>query len=126
MLSVSAVKRIPFLIFIAVVTAVIAGGQPVSGEHYDLVVAGSEPEGVAAAVACARLGLRTLLVTRDDPLGGTFTLAKLATLDMNTGEDGRVLTRGFFLEFYRAVGKSAAFDVSRAQRFFDEVFLLRT
>lgn len=94
---------------------------PESAPKYDVVVAGSEPEGIAAAVTAARLGRRTLLVTTDPRLGGTFTLAKLAMLDMNTGEHSQILTRGFFLEFYRAVGKTPAFDVARAQGFFDRV-----
>ena len=38
--------------------------------EYAIIVVGSDPEGVAAAVTSARTGLKTLLITEDSDLGG--------------------------------------------------------
>lgn len=43
-----------------------------SGNHFDAIVAGAGSAGVAAAVSCAREGLRTLLVERDGAPGGNI------------------------------------------------------
>jgi len=43
-------------------------------EGYDVIVAGGEPEGVAAALSAARNGMKTLLVEEADSLGGLMTL----------------------------------------------------
>lgn len=116
-------RFLPVALLVLWAAAPVPGGPeaPRSAENYDVVVTGSEPEGIAAGVTAARLGRRTLLVTSDPQLGATLTLAKLGMLDMNSAEHGKILTRGFFLEFYRAIGKTAAFDVARAQDFFDHV-----
>lgn len=42
-------------------------------DHYDVIVAGGGPAGVAAAVSAARLGARTALVERFGVLGGMLT-----------------------------------------------------
>src|SRR5690625_4785505 len=41
--------------------------------HYDVVVIGGEPEGVAAAVSAARNGAKTILIEKRADLGGLFT-----------------------------------------------------
>ncbi len=85
---------------------------------YDVVVWGSDPEGVAAAVAAARNGLHTLLVDSRDRVGGLFTLGQLNLIDMNRYRarfGRRLLTRGIFEEFLVRVG-GAAFDLDRAQQ----------
>jgi len=88
-------------------------------EAYHVIVASGEPEGVAAAVAAARNGLRTLLVEEGDALGGLFTLGMLNFLDMNHGPGHVLLTRGIFEEFYVAMGN--AFDVYEAKDWFMEL-----
>ena len=87
---------------------------------YDVIVLGGEAEGIAAAVAAARNGAKTLLLVETDQLGGLMTLGKLNFLDMCHGYDGTLLTRGFFKEFYDALG-GTAFDLVEAQRYFVEV-----
>lgn len=81
---------------------------------YDVVVFGSEPSGVFAAVSASREGLRTLLVTPDPVLGGTMTLSWLNSMDMNYDESGELVTQGLFERFLREVGGDS-FDVARAE-----------
>jgi hypothetical protein len=103
------------------------GVRPVAGpvidgeEGFHVIVAGGEPEGVAAALAASRNGMRTLLVEKGDVLGGLFTLGMLAYLDLNERRDGVFLTQGIFQEFYDAVGIWNTFDVQQAKDWFTEV-----
>ena len=84
---------------------------------YDVIVMGTEPEGIAAAVSAARNGMKTLLLGEDRALGGLMTIGELNFIDMCESRDGTVLTQGFFREFYDAVGGSA-FDITEARNFF--------
>nr|WP_052947467.1 FAD-dependent oxidoreductase [Aneurinibacillus tyrosinisolvens] len=87
---------------------------------YDVVVIGSEPEAIAAAVASAREGQRTLLVDKKPRLGGLYTLGRLNTLDMNyTPSGGILVTKGLFEEFFNGIGRSSSFDTDQAQSLFD-------
>ncbi len=86
-------------------------------EHYDVIVMGTEPEGIAAAVSAARNGMKTLLLGEDTALGGLMTIGELNFIDMCESRDGTILTEGFFREFYDAVGGSA-FDITEARNFF--------
>ena len=100
----------------------LAAGAAVPGpiidgkEAYHVIVAGGEPEGVAAALSAARNGMKTLLVEDDDALGGLMTLGMLNFIDQNYGPDGVMLTQGIFLEFYKALGN--AFDIQEAKDWF--------
>lgn len=91
---------------------------------FDVVVWGSDPEGIAAAVAAARNGLQTLLVDRRDRVGGLFTLGQLNKIDMNYGLrkflGRRAVTRGIFEEFQIKVG-GTVFDIDDAQRVFEQM-----
>lgn len=84
--------------------------------HYDLIVVGGEPEGIAAAVSGARNGLDTLLIEDDEALGGLMTLGRLNFLDMNFGPNDELLTQGIFEEFYDEIGN--AFDIEEAKAYF--------
>ena len=88
-----------------------------TNEQYDVIVMGTEPEGVAAAVSAARNGLKTLLLGEDKALGGLMTIGELNFIDMCESRDGTILTQGFFREFYDAVDGSA-FDIIEARNFF--------
>ena len=89
-------------------------------EQYDVIVMGTEPEGIAAAVSAARNGMKTLLLGEDKALGGLMTIGQLNFIDMCESRDGTILTQGFFKEFYDAVGGSA-FDITEARNFFLDV-----
>lgn len=88
--------------------------------YTDLLVYGSEPEGIAAAVSGGRSNLNVLLVDPRDELGGLFTLGALNFLDMNHGKDRTLLTRGIFEEFYDRVG-GTAFDLEQAKLVFNDM-----
>jgi hypothetical protein len=87
--------------------------------RYDVIVAGTDPEGVTAAVSAARNGLSVLLadVREQKVLGGLMTLGWLNSLDLNKtpGFSWRYpyLNMGLFHEWYRYVG-GTSFDVNRA------------
>ena len=93
---------------------------PATGASYDVLVAGGQPEGVAAAIAAARQGVKVLLVEERDGLGGLFTYGWLNFIDMNYGPRYEILTQGSFLTFYHQVGGSI-FDVNVAKTVFRDM-----
>ena len=84
----------------------------------DVIVVSGEPAGVAAALAAARNGMKTLLVEEGDALGGLMTLGMLNYLDMSNGPDHELLTQGIFLDFYNDLANGSAFDVEDAKAWF--------
>ena len=99
-------------------SAPVAGPIIDGEEGYHVIVAGGEPEGVAAALSAARNGMKTLLIEKGDALGGLMTLGMLNFLDMNysRGTTRYMLTRGIFEEFFMSLGN--AFDVEEAKEWF--------
>jgi len=89
--------------------------------EYDVIVVGSDPEGIAAAIGAARSGAKTLLLGKEDGPGGLLTYGMLNTLDMSRSEESGLLTRGVFGEFYNAIGKTESFDVQCAKKIFAEL-----
>ncbi len=65
----------------------------------DVLVVGGGPAGTAAAVAAARLGARTLLLERNNHLGGLSTGGLVIWIDRMTDWTGRPVIRGFAEEF---------------------------
>lgn len=84
---------------------------------YDVVVVGGDPEGVAAAVAAARSGSKTLLIDTRSVLGGLMTQGWLNSLDMNYGPDRKILNKGIFEEFFHQI-EGDSFDVTTAANVF--------
>ena len=85
--------------------------SPTIQESYDTIVIGGEPEGVAAAVASARNGSKTLLVEWRDGLGGLLTYGKLNFLDIKHDQNGKSINQGLFTEWHELVGGHSAFDI---------------
>ncbi|MBB6730948.1 FAD-dependent oxidoreductase [Cohnella zeiphila] len=98
-------------------------------DRYDVIVAGTDPEGVAAAVSAARNGLRVLLVDgrNRSVLGGLLTVGDLNMLDLNFSPNQpkhlrslrkpRFLNKGIFQEWYDRV-EGSAFDTTTAANAF--------
>jgi hypothetical protein len=78
------------------------GGWVSAEEAFDVAVYGGTPGGVAAAVAAARNGARTVLIEQTGHVGG------LNTSGINTAESEHMLKwtfGGISLEFYERLGK---------------------
>ncbi|RZT21542.1 FAD-dependent oxidoreductase [Fictibacillus sp. BK138] len=88
---------------------------------YDVIVVGGEPEGVAAAVASARAGAKTLLLVERDGLGGLFTYGELNFLDLGLDKDKKPANAGIFKEWHEMVDKEISFDTDKAEEAFDEL-----
>lgn len=95
---------------------------------YDVIVAGTDPEGVAAAVSASRNGLKVLFLDGNDRkiFGGLMTLGWLNSLDMNyvggknfTGKPD-VLNKGLFSEWYKEI-EGDSFDVVTAANAFNDM-----
>lgn len=89
--------------------------------HVDVLVYGSEPEGVAAAITSAEAGLTTLLLTPHERIGGLFVLGELNMLDLRTQPFN--YQRGVFDRWWRRVGHEEAFDVRRAEGAFEAMLV---
>jgi hypothetical protein len=88
--------------------------------EFDVIVAGADPEGIAAAVSSARNGLSTLLVDHRNRLGGLMTIGGLNSIDMNYSPEGELLTKGIFLEFFSQV-EGDSYVIATAERVFQEM-----
>ncbi len=84
-------------------------------KEYDLIVVGSDPEGVAAAVSGAKNGLHTLLLDFErEKVGGLYTLGWLNMLDLNyvSASSEMIVNMGIFGDLYRRLGYRLSFDIS--------------
>ena len=89
-------------------------------DKYNLIVTGSEPESIAAAVAGARNGQKVLLVSTDKRPGGLMVKGKLNTIDMNYNPDGKILNQGIFKEVYNQL-EGTSFNTETAENVFTEM-----
>lgn len=77
--------------------------------EYAVVVIGSEPEGVAAAITSAKSGIRTLLITHEVNLGSYISNTMLSQINpQNASINGKVvkLNEGVYVEMFGDVGIS--------------------
>lgn len=98
-------------------------------ERYDVIVAGTDPEGITAAISAARSGSKVLLVDGHDRkmLGGLMTVGMLNMIDLNYAPDqpfffpqlreANYLNKGIFQEWYDQFDGSS-FDVNVAANLF--------
>ena len=87
---------------------------------YDVIVVGSDPEGIAAALSAARNGMKTLLLSKDSTPGGLYTLGALNFIDVPETREGTLLVGGIYEEFVNAVGGSG-FDIVNAANVFNDM-----
>jgi hypothetical protein len=97
---------------------------------YDVIVVGTDPEGITAAVSAARNGLKTLLVDGRDRkiLGGLMTIGWLNSIDLNydyakeSALSGKhaYLNEGIYSEWYKMI-EGHSFDVRSAANAFYEL-----
>lgn len=90
---------------------------------FDLIVYGGDPEGVVAALAGARNGLKTLLVMEEAGPGGLMVYGALNFLDLNYDSKGRVINKGIFREWHKLVGGGVMVDLVEAQKAFVQLLL---
>ncbi|OOO00563.1 MAG: hypothetical protein ATN35_06680 [Epulopiscium sp. Nele67-Bin004] len=103
---------------------------------FDVIVIGTDPEGISAALSSARNGMTTLLIDSRERIGGLFTLAGLNSLDMNyyearAGGTATLLTQGIFKEFLEDTGSRPtiinkkysrdSFDVTEVEAVFNKM-----
>ncbi|SCY80147.1 MULTISPECIES: FAD-dependent oxidoreductase [unclassified Lysinibacillus] len=89
--------------------------------EYDVIVIGGEPEGVAAAVAAARNGAKTLLVEKRQELGGLFTYGMLNFLDIPRDGRNNSISEGIFKEWHELVTGKDAFGIVGAKAAFKKL-----
>lgn len=90
---------------------------------YDVIVIGSDPEGISAAVSSARNNSRVLLIDTRNDVGGLYTSGMLSMLDMNYITSGgfQTVNEGFFKEFYNSTAVSANIDIPKAKKYFTQL-----
>lgn len=74
---------------------------------FDIAVVGSGAGGIAAAIAAARTGARTLLMDQRPAAGGTGGYSGLTTLCGLHDDSGHLLNDGFSREFAEAIGEGS-------------------
>lgn len=110
------VRRALILAFVLGAFTAVALSQENS---YDVIVVGSEPEGVAAAVAAAQEGVDTLLVTTHPRIGGLFVMGEMNSLDLRLTPVN--YQRGLFVDWWERVGMGHSFDVLLAEQAFGDM-----
>ncbi len=112
------------------IISVIGSSQPAcaieqqeeAAKQYDVIVVGSDPEGVTAATTAASYGQEVLLIDTRAYAGGLYTSGMLSMLDLNYKDASNLtyVNEGAFQKFYDAVGVAASFDIDQAQAYFHD------
>ena len=90
---------------------------------YDVVVIGSDPEGISAAISSSRNHSRVLLIDTRRDIGGLYTSGMLSMLDMNYSASNTFATvnEGLFKEFYTHVADLGNIDIPKTKNYFTEL-----
>ena len=72
---------------------------------YDVIVYGSEPQGIAAAVSSARLGASTLLISEDYDMGGNISHCLIPELEIPLDKVNKKLNGGIMEELSNKTGE---------------------
>lgn len=120
------IKRITLIALIILTSATVcsANDQDTSKQAaYDVIVVGSDPEGISAAVSAAREGASVLLIDSRYRVGGLYTSGMLSMLDMNYKKSNSLETvnDGFFSEFYSRVAYNTSFDIDHTEQYFNNL-----
>ena len=94
-----------------------------ASNRVDVVVVGSDPEGITAAVSAARSGASVVLIDKRNKPGGLYTSGMLSMLDLNYSKSGNndFVNDGFFREFYNDIAEEANIDIPQAEAYFRNV-----
>lgn len=113
------VKRIT-IIFSSILISGMLVGFTFLDPTYDVVVIGSDPEGITAAVSASREGAKVLLIDKRNELGGLYTSGMLSMLDMNYKKANSldVVNEGFFSEMYSRIADNTSFDIPHTKQYF--------
>jgi len=104
----------------------VVSSTPHIAAAYDVIVAGTDPEGITAAISAARNNLKVLLVDGRNRslLGGLMTLGWLNSLDLNKAPVAYrfwskpvYLDKGLFQEWHDGI-RASSFDVNHAANLF--------
>jgi len=88
-----------------------------------VIILGSEPECITAAVTASKLGYDVTLITEANRLGGIFIDGMLTGLDLNYDDNNNVLHNGFFKEFLDACSNGYNIDFKQTEAFFNQAVI---
>ncbi|HEX3029973.1 MAG TPA: FAD-dependent oxidoreductase [Clostridia bacterium] len=71
---------------------------------YDVIVAGEDPEGIAAVLSSSRLGAKTLLIAQGKDLGGIVSECMIVDFENNYDNNGNIVNKGILSEFKKKLG----------------------
>ncbi len=86
----------------------------------DVIVIGSDPEGIAAAISASRNGLNTLLIDTRPEVGGLFTRGWLNSLDMIRDPNGEIVNKGIFMEWFKKI-EGDSFQIETSKEAFEDL-----
>jgi hypothetical protein len=92
-----------------------------SSTNHSVVVLGSEPECITAAVTAYRLGYDVTIITESDRIGGLFIDGMLTAIDINFDYQNEILHRGFFEKFLKACSNGSNIDFEQTKNFFNQL-----
>ena len=107
-------------VFFSIFLASMLLGFTSASPAYDIIVVGSDPEGITAAVSASREGSRVLLIDKRNELGGLYTSGMLSMLDMNYKKSNslEVVNEGFFAEMYSKIADNTSIDINHTKQYF--------
>lgn len=107
------------LLFLLIIFVLSFASSQNPAIEYDVIVVGSEPEGIMAAVAAAENGAKTLLITEDSLLGGLYVMGQMNSLDLR--QDPFNYQQGLFAKWWYRVGNGHSFDIGLAETAFTQM-----
>lgn len=117
-------KKYRYLIVLGVILlfcfTLTSFSRPVTTSNYDIVVVGSDPEGIIAAATASSYDKKVLLIdTRSKP-GGLYTSGMLTMLDLNyiDSTNSSFVNGGSFKSLYDNIGINSSIDINATSEYF--------